>query len=139
MSLIFKNKVLDLESEPFSEFFVVQSINVFNKIYIINEDDYEKVIRKEKINDILVISEEVEVYKLLKYINNSSSVYLKKRIYDDSLIDTIKNYRGNIVILSEITDFLQSLNMLNDNIVVDKNEYVMIDNLGKITKIDLNN
>ena len=133
MAELLKNKHLDINSELFSDYFGINNLNNYEKLYIINVSDYEKI--KKGLNNIPYVITNKTIYILLKEINNSSIIYIKSKydvLSDSSFKDYIKSYKGIIIVNKECLDYICELNLVSDIPSFNKDEYIVIDKFGNI-------
>lgn len=130
MAMLYKNKALDINQELFTDYFNLNAIYNYDKIIIINDEELEKVLNKEKILKPLIINDKYPIYTLLNYLNNSSSIYLQKEygiLNQDELKESIKNYSKTIIASKELISYLKELDLIKEEYTLNKNEYLIVD------------
>ena len=130
MTMLYKNKALDINQELFTDYFNLNAIYNYDKIIIINDEELEKVLNQEKILKPLIINDKYPIYTLLNYLNNSSSIYLQKEygiLNQDELKESIKNYSKTIIASKEIISYLKELDLIKEEYTLNKNEYLIVD------------
>lgn len=130
MAMLYKNKVLDINQELFTDYFNLNAIYNYDKIIIINDEELEKVLNQEKILKPLIINDKYPIYTLLNYLNNSSSIYLQKEygiLNQDELKESIKNYSKTIIASKELISYLKELDLIKEEYTPNKNEYLIVD------------
>ena len=140
MAMLQKNKSLDINSLNFNDYFNIYGLYSYEKILIINDDELNKVLIKESINDPFIIEDIYPIYTLLKLLNNSSSIYLKKSgdiLYQDEVKDFIKNYPKTIIVNIELISYLKELDLITEEYSINKNEYIIVNKYQNIVKKSL--
>lgn len=133
MAELLKNKNLDINRELFSDYFSISDLNNYEKLYIINDADFEKI--KKSLNNMPYIISDKTIYTLLKEINNNSIIYIKSKcdvLNDDALKDYISGYKGIIIVNKECLDYIYELNLVSDVPDFNNSEYGIIDKFGNI-------
>lgn len=139
MAEFMKKKDNTLDSSLY-DYFGVSDLNNYERIIIINDNDYDKVIEKEKLDNVLiipgdVINDDTPIYTCLKYINNSKVIYFKNKIElleDDSIKDFIKSFTGTIICNIDMINYLKDNELFTDELSLKSNVYLVIDKYGSV-------
>ena len=142
MAQYFKTKEFKVDTK-FMDYFYLNDIKNYNELYIINEEDYDKVFNLE--NTIIFgndVNDNNPIYTNLLILNNAKNIYLKENIdllNDKSIKDFILGFRGTIICNSKLVNYLNDLNLINETYKLSQNKYLKIDKLGNIEELNVNN
>lgn len=142
MAQYFKTKEFKVDTK-FMDYFYLNDIKNYNELYIINEEDYDKVFNLE--NTIIFgndVNDNNPIYTNLLILNNAKNIYLKENLdllNDKSIKDFILGFRGTIICNSKLVNYLNDLNLINETYKLNQNKYLKIDKLGNIEELNVNN
>ena len=142
MAQYFKTKEFKVDTK-FMDYFYLNDIKNYNELYIINEEDYDKVFNLE--NTIIFgndVNDNNPIYTNLLILNNTKNIYLKENLdllNDKSIKDFILGFRGTIICNSKLVNYLNDINLIKEVYKLNQNKYLKIDKLGNIEELNINN
>lgn len=142
MAEILKNKVKDVNAEPFSAYFNVPNLANYEKVIITNDlsnlkgkemvlltnnKELKKDLKRNSFNIINIVSNETTEFIGLSKIKTTDYLYLD--MIDNRFIDAIKSYSG--IIIASNPELLISLGLIKED---NYENNIVIDRYGIITK-----
>jgi len=143
MAQFYKTKDNEINTE-FFDYFKLNDINNYENIYLINSQDYQKVVDILSLNNIVIfennnsktsINDNNPIYLNLKLLNNANVIYLKDELNilnDDNIKSFITSFKEIIICNIELQSYLKDLNMLKEYYKLQENNYIKIDKYGNI-------
>ena len=143
MGQYYKTKEYEIDNKIL-DYFYLNSFKNYDEIYIVKNEDYEKIFQNEKIvsfenkNGEDIASDNKPIFLNLKILNSANKIYLKEKLMlldDDSIKSFIENFRGIIICADILVYYLKELGIINEDYKLNDNTYLKIDKYGKATEI----
>ena len=136
MAEFIKTKDNEINSEFFN-YFELNDLNNYESIYLINDIDYNKIINKLKLDNIVILGKDIidenPIYLNLQILNKSKIIYLKEELdilKDDNIKSFITSFKGIIICNIKLLNYLKELNLIKENLTLKDNFYLKIDKYG---------